>query len=54
MELKLLDAKGKATASVKASDESFGREFNESLIHQIVVAYQANGRMGTRAQKGRS
>jgi large subunit ribosomal protein L4 len=54
MELKLLDAKGQATASVKASDESFGREFNESLIHQIVVAYQANGRMGTRAQKGRS
>ena len=54
MELKLLDAKGKATASVKASDESFGREFNESLIHQIVVAYQANGRLGTRAQKGRS
>lgn len=54
MELKLLDANGKATASVKASDESFGREFNESLIHQIVVAYQANGRMGTRAQKGRS
>ncbi|MEO8004771.1 MAG: 50S ribosomal protein L4 [Betaproteobacteria bacterium] len=54
MELKLLDAKGKATASVKASDESFGREFNESLVHQIVVAYQANGRMGTRAQKGRS
>ena len=54
MELKLLDAQGKATASVKASDESFGREFNESLVHQIVVAYQANGRMGTRAQKGRS
>jgi large subunit ribosomal protein L4 len=54
MELKLLDANGKATASVKASDESFGREFNESLVHQIVVAYQANGRMGTRAQKGRS
>jgi large subunit ribosomal protein L4 len=54
MELKLIDAKGKATASVKASDESFGREFNESLIHQIVVAYQANGRLGTRAQKGRS
>jgi large subunit ribosomal protein L4 len=54
MELKLLDAKGQSTASVKASDELFGREYNESLVHQVVTAYMANGRMATRAQKGRS
>ncbi|HEX9449779.1 MAG TPA: 50S ribosomal protein L4 [Burkholderiales bacterium] len=54
MELKLIDAKGQSTASVKASDELFGREYNESLVHQVVTAYLANGRMGTREQKGRS
>ena len=54
MELKLIDAKGQSTASVKASDELFGREYNESLLHQVVTAYMANARMGTRAQKGRS
>ena len=54
MELKLIDAKGQSTASVKASDELFGREYNESLVHQVVTAYLANARMGTRAQKGRS
>ena len=54
MELKLIDAKGQASASVKASDDLFGREYNESLVHQVVTAYLANARMGTRAQKGRS
>jgi len=54
MELTLIDAKGHASASVKASDELFGREYNESLVHQVVTAYMANARMGTRAQKGRS
>jgi large subunit ribosomal protein L4 len=54
MELKLIDAQGQATASVKASDDLFGREYNESLVHQVVTAYMANARMGTRAQKGRS
>ncbi|HEX7953842.1 MAG TPA: 50S ribosomal protein L4 [Burkholderiales bacterium] len=54
MDLKLIDAKGQSNASVKASDESFGREYNESLVHQVVTAYLANGRMGTRSQKGRS
>jgi len=54
MDLKLIDAKGQSTASVTASDESFGREYNESLVHQVVTAYMANARMGTRAQKGRS
>jgi large subunit ribosomal protein L4 len=54
MELKLIDANGKATASVAASDELFGREYNEALIHQVITAYQANARSGNRAQKGRS
>src|SRR6267378_1225853 len=54
MELKLINEQGKSAASVAASDALFGREFNESLVHQIVIAYQANARRGTRAQKGRS
>jgi large subunit ribosomal protein L4 len=36
------------------SDSVFGREFNESLVHQLVVAYMAAGRAGTKAQKNRS
>jgi large subunit ribosomal protein L4 len=54
MELKLINDKGQSTASVAASDELFGRDYNEALIHQIVIAYQANARSGNRAQKGRS
>lgn len=54
MELKLIDDKGQATASVTAADALFGREFNEALVHQVVTAYLANARTGTRAQKGRS
>jgi large subunit ribosomal protein L4 len=54
MELKLIDANGKATASVAVSDELFGREYNEALVYQVVTAYQANARSGNRAQKGRS
>jgi large subunit ribosomal protein L4 len=54
MELKLIDDKGRATASMKASDDLFAREYNESLVHQVVTAYMANARLGTRAQKGRS
>ena len=53
MELKLIDSKGKGGATVAASDAAFGREFNEALVHQIVIAYQANARLGTRKQKGR-
>ncbi|MFP6816176.1 MAG: 50S ribosomal protein L4 [Pseudomonadales bacterium] len=40
--------------SVEISDVAFGREFNEALVHQVVVAYLAGGRQGTRAQKTRS
>lgn len=54
MDLKLINDKGESTASLAASDELFAREFNEALIHQVVTAYQANARQGTRAQKGRS
>lgn len=53
MELKLLQADGKLGAGVSASPEVFEREYNEALIHQIVVAYQANARSGNRAQKDR-
>jgi large subunit ribosomal protein L4 len=48
MELKMI---GEGT--VNAADAIFGREFNEALVHQLVVAYQANARLGTRAQKDR-
>jgi large subunit ribosomal protein L4 len=54
MELKLIDDKGKSASTVAASDALFGRDYNEPLVHQIVIAYQANARLGTRAQKGRS
>src|ERR671918_1203366 len=53
MELKVLNEQGQSTASVSASDKAFGREYNEALVHQIVTAYLANARSGTRAQKDR-
>jgi large subunit ribosomal protein L4 len=53
MELTLINDQGKGAATVSASDAAFGRDFNEALVHQLVVAYQANARLGTRAQKAR-
>ena len=53
MELKLIDDQGQASAVVQASDVVFGREESEALVHQLVVAYQANARSGDRAQKDR-
>jgi len=53
MELKLLNANGQEGAGVSASDVVFGRDYNEALIHQVVVAYQANASSGNRAQKDR-
>lgn len=50
MELKLQD--GKKTLQV--SEAVFGRDYNETLVHQAVVAYMAGGRAGTKAQKSRS
>jgi large subunit ribosomal protein L4 len=52
MELKLINDQG-AAGTTSAADAIFGREFNESLVHQVVVAYQANARKGTRKQKER-
>jgi len=53
MDLRVLDDKGQQASTVAASDALFGREYNEALIHQVVTAFQANGRQGTRAQKAR-
>jgi large subunit ribosomal protein L4 len=53
MELKLLNAQGQASSNVAAPDTIFGRDYNEALIHQVVVAYQANARSGNRKQKDR-
>nr|WP_136251369.1 50S ribosomal protein L4 [Ningiella ruwaisensis] len=50
MELTLKDAK----SALEVSDATFGREFNEALVHQVVVAYGAGARQGTKAQKTRS
>ena len=54
MELKLINEQGQQAATVAASDALFNRDFNESLVHQVVVAYQANGRAGNRAQLTRA
>jgi large subunit ribosomal protein L4 len=53
MELKLINEQGQEASRLEASDTLFGREYNEALIHQVVVAYQANARGGNRAQKDR-
>ena len=53
MELKLINEQGQEASILQASDVLFGREYNEALIHQVVVAYQANARSGNRAQKDR-
>ena len=50
MELKLI---GNGGGTLKANDAVFGRDYNESLVHQVVVAFQANARIGSRAQKDR-
>ena len=53
MQLELLNDQGQAASKYEAPETVFGREYNEDLVHQIVVAYQANARQGTRAQKDR-
>ncbi|HTP94855.1 MAG TPA: 50S ribosomal protein L4 [Burkholderiales bacterium] len=52
MELKLINDKG-AAGTTAAKDEIFGRDFNEALIHQLVVAYANNARLATSKQKDR-
>lgn len=55
MEITLLDKNGKASKKgLTVSETTFGREFNEALVHQVVVAYMANARTATRAQKTRA
>jgi len=53
MELKLINEQGAQVSSVQASDTTFGREYNEALVHQVVTSYLANARSGTRAQLDR-
>ena len=53
MQLELLNDQGQAASKLDVPETVFGRDYNESLIHQLVVAYQANARQGTRAQKDR-
>ena len=53
MQLELLNDQGQAASKYEAPETVFGRDYNEDLVHQIVVAYQANARQGTRAQKDR-
>ncbi len=50
MQLELLTDLGQAASTIDAPETVFGREYNEDLVHQIVVAYRAHGRQGTRAQ----
>ncbi|HQC73116.1 MAG TPA: 50S ribosomal protein L4 [Candidatus Competibacteraceae bacterium] len=54
MELQVKNASGAATGQISVADETFTRPFNETLVHQAVVAYLAGGRAGTRAQKTRA
>ena len=55
MELKLVTNTGEESgASVTLSDAAFGKDFNEALVHQVVTAYMAGARAGTRAHKNRS
>ena len=53
MQIDLLNAEGQSTSKVEAPDTVFARDYNEALVHQIVVAFQANARLGTRAQLDR-
>ncbi len=54
MDIKLLNDQGQSSATFAAPDTVFGRDFNEALVHQVVIAFQANARSGNRAQKDRA
>ena len=54
MQIDLLNDQGQSTSKVDAPDTVFARDYNEALVHQIVVAFQANARLGTRAQLDRA
>ena len=54
MQIELLNEQGQATSKFDVPDTVFARDYNEALVHQVVVAYQANARQGTRAQLTRA
>lgn len=54
MELSIVKPGGSDAGKISVSDVAFAREFNEDLVHQVVTAFLAGGRQGTRAQKNRS
>jgi len=54
MELALSMPGGASTKGVEVSETTFGRDFNEALVHQVITAYLAGGRAGTRGQKTRT
>ncbi len=53
MDLMIINDQGQQTSSLSASDETFGREYNESLVHQVVTAFMANARSANSKQKDR-
>jgi large subunit ribosomal protein L4 len=53
MELKIINDQGQEASRLQASDALFAREYNENLVHQLVVGYQANARSANSKQKGR-
>ena len=54
MELSVVKPGNNAAGTVSVSDAAFAREYNEDLVHQVVTAYMAGARQGTRAQKNRA
>lgn len=54
MNIQLTTATGKASKKTVEVSDAFARDFNQALVHQVVTAYLAGGRQGTRAQKTRS
>jgi|TARA_B110000503_G_scaffold36278_1_gene59277 large subunit ribosomal protein L4 len=54
VELSVIKPGGKEAGTVSVSDAAFAREYNEDLVHQVVTAYLAGARQGTRAQKTRA
>ena len=54
MEINIATSNGAAAGTLSVSDVAFGREFNQDLVHQAVVAYMAGARQGSKAQKNRS
>ena len=54
MELSVIKAGNAAAGTVSVSDATFAREYNEELVHQVVTAYMAGSRQGSRAQKNRA